>query len=92
MVRNGTKRTFRHAPSEDSDQPAHSRSLIRIFTGRILESEGCKVCSCGKEDSDQTARMRRLICPRLAHISEDTFSLIAVQMSVILTIQGNKAE
>ena len=42
------KCTFRHcaqrrfksacafAPSEDSDQPAHSRSLIRIFTGRIL--------------------------------------------------------
>ena len=23
------------APSEDSDQPAHSRSLIRIFTGHI---------------------------------------------------------
>ena len=24
-----------------SDQPAHSRSLIRIFTGRILDSQGC---------------------------------------------------
>ena len=27
------------APREDSDQPAHSRSLIRIFTGRILDSQ-----------------------------------------------------
>ena len=26
------------ACSEDSDQPAHSRSLIRIFTGYILDS------------------------------------------------------
>ena len=34
------------APSEDSDQPAHSRSLIRIFTERILDSQGCKVSSC----------------------------------------------
>ena len=30
------------APSEDSDQPAHSRSLIKILTGRILDSQGCK--------------------------------------------------
>ena len=28
-------------PCEDSDQPTHSRSLIRIFTGGILESQGC---------------------------------------------------
>ena len=34
------------SPSEDSDQPAHSRSLIRIFTGRILDSQDCKVSSC----------------------------------------------
>ena len=35
-------------PSEDSDQTAHSRSLIRIFTGRILDSQGCKISSCGQ--------------------------------------------
>ena len=29
------------APSGDSAQPMHSRSLIRIFTGRILDSEEC---------------------------------------------------
>ena len=33
------------APSEDSDQTAHSRSLIRIFSGHILDSQGCKVSS-----------------------------------------------
>ena len=30
--------------NEDSDQPAHSLSLIRIFTGR----QGCKVLACGQ--------------------------------------------
>ena len=44
------------APSEDSDQTSQMRSLIRIFTGRILDSQGCEI-----EDSDQTARMRKLI-------------------------------
>ena len=37
------------APSEDSDQPAHSRSLIRIFTGHILDSQWCQVSSCGQQ-------------------------------------------
>ena len=37
------------APSEDSDQTAHSRSLIRIFTGRILDNQRCKVSSCGQQ-------------------------------------------
>ena len=31
-----------YAPCEDSDQRAHSRSLIRIFTCHILDSQGCK--------------------------------------------------
>ena len=34
------------APREDSDQTAHTRSLIRIFTGRILDYQGRKVFSC----------------------------------------------
>ena len=34
--------------SEDSDQPAHSRSLIRIFPGRISISKGREVSSCGQ--------------------------------------------
>ena len=31
------------ALSKDSDQPAHSHILIRIFTAHILESQGRKV-------------------------------------------------
>ena len=41
-------------PSKDS------RMLIRIFTGHILDSRGCKESSRG-ERTDQTARIRRLI-------------------------------
>ena len=37
-----------YVPSEVSDQPAHSSSLIRIFTGHILDSQRCKVTSCGQ--------------------------------------------
>ena len=33
------------APSEYSDQTAHSSSLIRIFPVRILDSQGCKLSS-----------------------------------------------
>ena len=36
------------APSEDSDQPAHSCSLIRIFTVCILDYQRCKVPPCGQ--------------------------------------------
>ena len=34
------------ALSENSDQPVLSHSRIRIFTGHILNSQGCKVTSC----------------------------------------------
>ena len=42
--RNVKKRTFGHV------RPAkiHSRSLFRIFSGRILDSQGCKVSSCAQ--------------------------------------------
>ena len=36
--RNIIKRTFGRVLSEDSDQLAHSCSLIRIFTGHSLDS------------------------------------------------------
>ena len=37
-------------PSEDSDQPAYSRGLIRIFNGHILNSQGCKFLPADKKD------------------------------------------
>ena len=36
------------APSEDLDQLAHSRCLIRIFTWRILKSQECNASVCGQ--------------------------------------------
>ena len=38
--------------SKDSDKPAHSCSLLRIFTGRILDRQGCKVFHAAKECAD----------------------------------------
>ena len=42
--------------NKSSDQPAHSHSLIRIFSGRILDRQSdAKFLHADKEDSDQTA-------------------------------------
>ena len=42
------KPTIGYSLSEGSDQPAHLLSLIRIFTGRILDGQGYKVSSCAQ--------------------------------------------
>ena len=36
------------APSEDSDQPGHPPSLIRVFVVRSIDRQAPKVSSCGK--------------------------------------------
>ena len=41
LNRKSEKVPLKYVPSEDSDQPARSRSLIRIFTGRSLDCERC---------------------------------------------------
>ena len=46
------------APSEDSDQPGHLPSLIRVFTCAQWDPSFLHADS---EDSDQTGRMPRLI-------------------------------
>ena len=38
-----------YVPSEDSDQPAHPRSLIRIFTGQFVASQNSKATSDGQQ-------------------------------------------
>ena len=40
------------APSEDSDQPAHSSSLVRIYTGRIWGAKMATFLHVDNEDSD----------------------------------------
>ena len=69
-------------PSEDSDQPAHSRSLIRIITGRNLDSQGCRFFMRTTK-TDQTARMRRLICVFFERSSEGTFSKVCGSYVVV---------
>ena len=63
------------APSEDSDQPAHSHSLIRIFIGCVLHSQGCEVPSCKQRRlwSDCTDADLNL---RWAHVSRYAFSRV----------------
>ena len=49
-------KTYRRtcAPSEDSDQPVHSCSLIRIFSGRVffLTAKDAKFQHVDNEDSN----------------------------------------
>ena len=48
-------------PSEDSDQPGHPPSLIRVFTVRMKKAWALTTHWAHSEDSDQTGRMPRLI-------------------------------
>ena len=49
------------APSEDSDQPGHPPSLIRVSAWRIKKAWVLSYPLRASEDSDQTGRMPRLI-------------------------------
>ena len=49
------------APSEDSDQPGHSPSLIRVVAVRMKKAWILNYPLSASEDSDQTGRMPRLI-------------------------------
>ena len=49
------------APSEDSDQPGHPPSLIRVFAVCLRVVKDPSFLQADSEDSDQTWRMPRLI-------------------------------
>ena len=75
LNRNIRKPTFGRAPGEDSDQTEHSHSLIRIFFGRIFDSQGYNVSlsrqwrfwsDCADAQVDLSLR--------LAHMSKGIFS------------------
>ena len=55
------------APSEDSDQPAHPRRLIRVFAGHYGGSQGSKTSSGGQ---------RRLITQRWSESTWHTSKLV----------------
>ena len=47
--------------TSESDQTVNSRSLIKTFTDRILDSQGCKnFFRAGNGDSDQTAKTQSI--------------------------------
>ena len=70
------------APCEDSDQPAHLRSLIRIFTECFLDSQGCKFCWCGQWSD---ARKRRLISVFVGYTSQKVrFLLVLMQVQLYI--------
>ena len=48
-------------PSEDSDQPGHQPSLIRVFTCAQWEAKDPRLLQEDSEDYDQTGQMPRLI-------------------------------
>ena len=49
------------APSEDSDQPGHPPSLIRVFAVRVKKAWVLYTHWAHSEDSDQSGRMLKLI-------------------------------
>ena len=66
-----------NTPSEYSDQPVHLQSLISILTQHILDSQGCKVSSCGRRRLwADCANAQADLSLRWAHVSECTFSHI----------------
>ena len=48
MSHDTTKPKNECAPSEDSDQPEHPPSLIRVFAVHLMDSYGLKLSSCGQ--------------------------------------------
>ena len=64
------------SPSEDSYQTAHARSLIWIFTGRILNNQICKVSSYGQRRVIGLCNTHAQVdlSLRCAHSSEGTLS------------------
>ena len=62
------------------DQPGHSRSLIRSFTGRIFDSQGCKCLHVDHEDGSECAVVQFDLCLHLAHMSASTFPHVEAKM------------
>ena len=75
------------APSDNSAQPGHPPSLIRVFVMRSKEiANDPRFLHVGSEDSDQTGRKPRLICVfagRMRHFVG--FIMLWLKLSRLLT-------
>ena len=68
--------------SEESVQPAHSCSLIRILIRCIFDSQGCNVSSCGQRRLwSDCGEVQPDLSLRWAHISECTVSHVAAYLT-----------
>ena len=64
------------APNEDSDQPAHPCSLIRVFFVRMKKLCILEIQNALSEDSDAQSDLNL----RWAHMSEGTFSDVIAEL------------
>ena len=81
------------APSEDSVQPGHPPSLIRVFAVRSMDKD--PVFLHADQDSDQTGRMPRrtghfvgFVMRRLKYMS----ILLSLFMSIVITVERRKEQ
>ena len=57
MILNVRKPTLTYAPNEDSNQPAHPRSPIKVFDVRMKKFYSLGFQNVLSEDSDQTVQI-----------------------------------
>ena len=61
-----------YVPSEDSDEPGHPPSLIRVFAVHSMVAKGPVLLHADSEDSDLSLRWAHMpfcwFCHELAHI------------------------
>ena len=88
MSENVRSRMCAHAPSEDSDQPAHARSLIRIFTGHILDSQRCKVFLSMRATKILIAVWQSLRCPHEGAFHPCLCEMHPVKIQISLRIRA----
>ena len=69
-----------YAPSKDSNQLTHSRSLLRDFVVSMKEFAPFPIRNAPSDDSDQTARTQSDQNHHWAHMLEDTFSDVVAHM------------
>ena len=78
------------APNEDSNQPAHPRSLIRVFAVRMTKLCILGYPTCAKwRFWSACANAQADLNLHWAHLSKGTFSDVAVHMSKWVTCPSN---
>ena len=69
------------ASNEDSDQPPHLHSLVRVFVVRMKKHCILRYLNKGPGEDSDCVNTQADLNPRWAHTSERTFSVCAVHIS-----------